>query len=227
MLLDYYVYIALTILAVTIVLIGAAIVVVFLGLRRLWRMTKPDQHLARGLIVALGLGIVASCYIGLKIHERNFVLARVPAPLEVAEIEYRQEELWGLGFMPGDNETGLVIYRLTDKSAEWARGKGNQLPQSLLGEQQVWAQTPVSDKDDEWGFQETYDPMTGRTYDRSPPDISGFLGKFGFNIEVEDALQSEVNKAVQSPGSFYSYGSGGSVTIVDPANGKVYFAYAG
>jgi hypothetical protein len=55
----------------------------------------------------------------------------------------------------------------------------------------------------------------------------GFLGKFGFDIEVEDVLQNEVNKAVQSPGSFYSYGSGGSVTIVDPANGKVYFAYAG
>ena len=222
-----YVAVVLATLTVIMVLIVAAIVAVFLALRRLWRKTKPGQTVARGLIVALGLGIIASCYVGLKINERNFVLARVPAPLDVAEIEYRQEELWGLGFMPGDNETGLVVYRLTDKSAEWARSKGNQLPDALLGEQQVWAQTPVADKDDEWGFQETYDPKTGRTSDRAPPDISGFLGKFGFDIEVEDVLQNEVNKAVQSPGSFYSYGSGGSVTIVDPANGKVYFAYAG
>ncbi|WP_313618320.1 hypothetical protein [Agrobacterium sp.] len=222
-----YVAVVLTALAVIIVLIVAAIVALFLGLRRLWRNTKPDQTVARGLIVALGVGIIASCYVGLKIHERNFVLARVPAPLDVAEIEYRQEELWGVGFMPGDNETGLVVYRLTDESAEWARSKGNQLPQSLLGEQQAWAQTPVADKDDEWGFDETYDPATGRTRDRYPPDISGFLGKYGFDIVIEDALQSEVNKVIQSPGSFYSYGSGGSVTIVDPANGKVYFAYAG
>jgi membrane protease YdiL (CAAX protease family) len=128
-----YVAVVLAALAVIMAVIVAAIVAVFLALRRLWRNTKPGQTAARGVIVALGLGIIASCYVGLKIHERNFVLARVPAPLDVAEIEYRQEELWGLGFMPGDNETGLVIYRLSDKSAEWARSKGNQLPDALLG----------------------------------------------------------------------------------------------
>ena len=222
-----YVAVVLAAFAVIMAVIVAAIVAVFLALRRLWRNTKPGQTAARGVIVALGLGIIASCYVGLKIHERNFVLARVPAPLDVAEIEYRQEELWGLGFMPGDNETGLVIYRLTDKSAEWARSKGNQLPDALAGEQKTWAQTPVTDNDEKWGFDENYDLTTGRTRDRSPPDILGFLGKYGFDIEVEDALQSEVNKAVQTPGSFYSYGPGGSVTIVDQANGKVYFAYAG
>lgn len=62
---------------------------------------------------------------------------------------------------------------------------------------------------------------------RHPPDLVEYLDKYGFSIPIEEGRLDEANKAIQSGGSFYSYGKGGSVTIVDPARGKVYFAYAG
>ena len=59
------------------------------------------------------------------------MLARVPEPLEVASIEYRLEESWGLGFLPGDNQTGFAVCRLTDASTGWARSQGGRLGEML------------------------------------------------------------------------------------------------
>ena len=50
---------------------------------------------------------------------------------------------------------------------------------------------------------------------------------YGFGIPLNEVYAGEVNRAIRRPGSFYSYGRGGSVTIVDPVRGMVFFAYAG
>lgn len=132
-------------LAICALLFIAAIAILFLGLRRLWGRTRPDQLFLRTLIIAFGLGSIALPCLAFKIHERNYILARVPEPLEVAEIEYRLEESWGVGFMPGDNETGFVVYRLTNDSADWARKQGSQLGDMLSGAKGAWFETPVDD----------------------------------------------------------------------------------
>lgn len=124
----------LVVLAILAVLAIAVVVIVFRGLRGIWRRTRPDQVGLRRLIVAFGLAVVASPFLVNKIGERYYVLSRVPEPLDVAEIEYRLEELFGVGFMPGDNETGFVVYRLTEDSADWARKQGNRLGELLPGE---------------------------------------------------------------------------------------------
>lgn len=215
-------------LAIPFLLAITVIVLVFRGLRRLWRRTRPDQIIRRGLIVALGLAAIAVPFVANKIGERNHVLGRVPEPLEVAEIEYRLEELFGVGFMPGDNETGFVVYRLTDKSASWAREQGSRLGEMLSGAEGTWRVTPVDDRIDEW---HPYDDEPGMMEvelpARHPPNLEEYLEKYGFSIPIEKGRTDEANKAIQSGGSFYSYGGGGSVTIIDPARGKVYFAYAG
>lgn len=96
-------------IAFALVIIGI-VVLVFLGLRRIWRRTRSDQLVLRGLIVVLGVGFVVAPYVAFKFEERRWILAHVPQPLDVAEIEFRVEELYGMGFMPGDNETGFVVY---------------------------------------------------------------------------------------------------------------------
>ncbi len=215
-------------LAIPFLLAITVIVLVFRGLRYLWRRTRPDQIIRRGLIVAVGLAAIALPFVANKVGERNHLLGRVPEPLEVAEIEYRLEELFGVGFMPGDNETGFVVYRLTDKSASWAREQGSRLGETLSGAERTWRATPVDDRIDEW---HPYDDEPGMIEvelpARHPPNLEEYLEKYGFSIPIEKGRTDEANKAIQSGGSFYSYGGGGSVTIVDPARGKVYFAYAG
>lgn len=223
----------LCVFAILILLFVAIIAIFFLWLRRIWRRTQPDQSVRRSLIVAFGLGAIVSPFVGMKIWERHFVLARVPEPLEVAEIEYRLEESWGVGFMPGDNETGFVVYRLTDTSADWARKQGSRLEDMLAGGPGVWHATPVDDRSDEaavgrWHpYDDDPDMMSVKLPERHPPTISEYLGKYGFDISIKDGRDGEADKAIQSTGSFYSYGTGGSITIVDPGRGKVFFAYAG
>lgn len=228
-----FVSVTLLVLVICALLIIAVVAIPFLGLRRIWRRTQPDQFVLRSLIIALGLAAIASPFAAFKIAERSYVLARVPEPLEVAEIEYRLEESWGLGFMPGDNETGFVVYRLTDESADWARKQGNQLGDMLSGAKGAWRQTPVDDRSDEaaignWHHYDR-DPsmMSVDRPKHHPPTIEEYLEKYGSPIPIEEGRDNEADQSIQSSGSIYSYGQGGSVTIVDPIRGKVYFAYAG
>ncbi|MBY3179914.1 hypothetical protein HFO60_04535 [Rhizobium leguminosarum] len=225
--------VTLGVLAICALLVIAAIAALFLGLRRMWRRTRPDQRFLRTLIIALGLGAIALPCVAIKIGERNYVLARVPKPLEVAEIEYRLEESWGVGFMPGDNETGFVVYRLTDDSADWARKQGSQLGNMLEGAKGAWRETPVDDRSDETAIRQWHhydrdpDMMAVERPKHHPPTIFEYLEKYGFTISIEQGRDHEANQSILSSGSFYSYGEGGSVTIIDPGRGKVYFAYAG
>ena len=222
----------LAVLAIIVLLLVFAVVFVFLGLRHIWRLTQPNQVVLRSLVVASGLGVIVSPYVALRIGEDRHVLERVPHPLVVAAIEYRLEKSWGMGFMPGDNETGFVVYQLTDESAHWARQQGNRLGSMLAGAQRAWNPTPVDDSSNDHAIRQwhpyNYDPqMMSESPAARIPTIREYLEKYGFSIPIEEGKDDEVNQALQSVGSFYTFGNGGSVTIVDPKRGKVYFAYAG
>lgn len=195
-------------------------------------MTRPNQAALRGLIIIGALGVIASPYVMVKLWERSQVPARVPTPLVVSEIEYRLEESWGIGG-PGDNETGFVVYRLTNASAEWARGQGDRLTSALDGSSKSWRATPIDYANDKRAFRE-WSPKewskqlaSGENVEPRIPTLLEYLGKYGFDIPIEYGKDLGINEAIQSSGSFYKYGRGGSVTIVDPKRGKVHFAYAG
>jgi hypothetical protein len=138
-------------------------------------------------------------------YERQFVLARVPSPFDVAAIEYRLEKSWGMGFMPGDNETGFVVYRLTRESAEWARKQGSRLGEMLPVSQSTWLPTPVSGN--RWHPYD-HDPqmMSAQRAANHPPTIVEYLERYGFSIDIEKGRDAEADRAIQSEGSFYSYG---------------------
>ncbi|WP_246728497.1 hypothetical protein [Microvirga terricola] len=181
------------------------------------------------MIVIAGLLLVGVPYLLVQRYEHQLLLARVPAPLEVASVEYQLEESWGVGFMPGDNETGFVVYRLTNASAEWARNQGSRLGDMLPGGASRWHPTPVKNAHDNGWHPYDHDPqmMSAQRAEQHLPTIAEYLEKYGFTIPIESGRDSEADQSIQSEGSFYSYGRGGSVTIVDPIRGKVYFAYAG
>ncbi|MGO4570985.1 hypothetical protein [Microvirga sp. 2TAF3] len=196
---------------------------------RLWRKPQPGRAVRRTIIAIVSLLLVGVPYILVQHYEHQFLLARVPTPLEVASVEYQLEESWGVGFMPGDNETGFVVYRLSDASAEWARNQGSRLGDMLPGSASKWHPTPVGNAGDYKWHPYDHDPqmMSANRAEQHPPTIAEYLEKYGFAIPIEKGRDADADQSIQSEGSFYSYGRGGSVTIIDPIRGKVYFAYAG
>lgn len=202
------------------ILIGALLAL----LRKKFRATQHQDRAKRIAIVLAGLAVIASPYLIFKAYELHFVLARVPTPLHVAWIEYRLEDSFGGIGMPGDNETGFVVYRLTERTAQWARSKGSRLGEALPGGRTNWYATPVDETSS--GNRWHHDDSEAERH-RHPATIREYLDTYGFSIPVERGRDDEANRAIREAGSLYSYGRGGSVTIVDPARGKVYFAYAG
>jgi hypothetical protein len=192
-------------------------------LRGQWGETEP-AHRGRRMAILLAAALVLTWpYLAIKGVELRHVLARVPAPLNIWWIDYRLERSWGIG-LPGDNEEGFVVYRLASGSARWARSKGERLGEFLPGGAKAWHSTPVDaiGEHDRW---HPYD-QDGKS-ERHSATIFEYLGQYGYSIPIEAGRDADANQAINNPGSFYSYGSGGSVTIVDPARGKLYFAYAG
>lgn len=113
-------------------------------LRTRWVNAGGERRGERIAIVLAGALAISSPYLLFKAYELHFVLSRVPEPLRVSWIGYRLEQSWGIG-MPGDKETGFVVYRMTDRSAEWARNQGQNLGASLPGGSTSWHQTPVDE----------------------------------------------------------------------------------
>jgi hypothetical protein len=154
-------------------------------------------------IVVVSLLVIGIPYVAVKRfnrqHEREVLLARVPEPLKVASVDYRLEESWGLGFMPGDNETGFVVYSLTEESSAWARSKGSRLGEMLPGGAAKWHPTPVGNAGDhrQWHNYD-HDPsmMTARRAPQHPPTVWEYLEKYGFIIPIEPGKDAEADQAI-------------------------------
>lgn len=210
-------------LPLALVVPGVPLYCLYRWVRKRWIDAGPERPARRTAIILAGALAVSSPYLLFKAIELPFVLSRIPDPLHVFWIDYRLEQSWGIG-LPGDNETGFVIYRMTRRSAQWARNQGRNLPAMLPGGSRSWHPTPIaeSDFDDRWtrhgGGPDPYGP---------PPNLKRYLARLGFLIPLEDGRDVDFNSAIRHPGSVYSYGPGGSITVIDAKREKIYFAYAG
>ncbi len=191
-------------------------------LDKAWKATPAGAHRRRAGIVFAAALSVCSPYIIWKAHQITLMFAPVPKPLHALWIDYRVDN----GLMVGlrsDGETGFVVYRLTSDSGDWAKGEGAALDVALDDKDGVWSSTPMDDMFLESG-------RCADNEDRNKPrcqaDFGKYLSRRGFGISVDKNWLARANHAARTPGSFYRYGRGGQVTIVDPAAGKVYFAYA-
>jgi hypothetical protein len=68
---------------------------------------------------------VGLSYGGFKLAAHRFDMNRIPADLEVQRIIYSKQERWGtpLLALPGDNETGLLVYGIPVSVREDYRGR--------------------------------------------------------------------------------------------------------
>lgn len=188
-----------------------------LGGRGNWSWRK------RAFILGVGTAVLTTCNLAFEVRKERFLLAHVPRPLEVESIEYRRETAPGYG-LPGDNETGFIVYRLTDSSARWLRDEEGRSGSFLPLGSWNWNRSPVDDRTDARRWHPNDDEPGKVPHGAS---IAEYLDRYGFGSPLDAQPEREANRAIRTPGSFYAYGRGGSVTIIDPKAGKVYFAYAG
>jgi hypothetical protein len=160
------------------------------------------------VVVIVGLG-----YGAFKFAEHRSRMNLMPADLEVTGIVYSEEENWGSVILPlpGDNETGFLMYTLSDATANTIAVEGldffrrSENIDRRIGMQRtftVWNETPL-----------------GKT-------ISTYLNQFGFGIEIDPPVKAPVDDAISKPGSFFSYGRYGLVIVIPQAK-RAIFAHAG
>lgn len=188
------------------------------------------------LFVVLLFLVVAGCF---RFSEYRRQYARVPMGLDVAGISYSKEESWGIG-MPGDNETGIIVYRLDDKVAKVLETGGLKAINEL-GKQgsdawtmddarrkrlyDEWIATPYTLREcasvrqgDDW----VVDAKTCRYF----PTLGAYLDRYGFGIEVDQTVRRDVDKALSTSGSYYSHSRSG-IFLIAPSLQKAVFFYAG
>ena len=188
-------------------------------------MTEASVTLrrARGCLAAALLAVLlgfAGCT-GIGYFWRQ---GHVPHGVRAPIILYAAERNFGFG--PGGNETGLIVYRMTDQSAR-AVAKGGTaylIAHSLPTDRDDrasyidWRPTPII-RDDRWSTPEPGEP--------SAVSLSAYLNRYGFEIPVKARVAAEVDRLMRSPGAYYAYGGGGSLVIVAPRTKRVVLAYAG
>jgi hypothetical protein len=148
-----------------------------------------------------------------KFVEYQFDVNHMPTDLEVTGILYSNEQNWGSIFLPlpGDNETGVFMYGLSEAIAQKISNEGKSF---FYRSENVKRRVGMQRTHSEW--EET--PM-GIT-------LSDYLNQFGFGIKVDPSVEALVDNTISEPGSYYSRGRTG-VVIVIPRAKRAIFAYAG
>ena len=166
-------------------------------------------------ILVVGLGLLAV--------KRQILLSVVPDALDVHGIVYEKEARWGLPLLalPGDNETGLRVYRLPDAIATQARDGGTGWLEAMRPNSRSSSAHPAGVYTD-W-HETPLDTAARRhvtaTYGRIPGDC-------GFCIQVDTGLWAQVRHIIDTPGSFYAVGRSG-VIVVSPEQRRVIYMFNG
>jgi hypothetical protein len=151
----------------------------------------------------------------------------VPADLEVISVIYDKQKDWGTPLLrlPGDNETGLIVFGLPDPVAEKIMTDGVAYfnrPANVarrFGGQTTymeWQETPLVPSA-KW---------TASDQQPSRINIEDYLNKYGFGIEIDKGIEVMVNESLSTPGNYYSYGRYGLVIVIPKAR-RVVYTYAG
>lgn len=192
------------------------------ALAKAWKVTPAGKYRrSAGIVFAAALS-VCSPYLIWKAHQTALIFGAVPKPLYALWVNYRVDNGLQAG-LRSDGETGFIVYRLTSGSADWAKRQGAALDVALDDKDGVWSSTPMEDMFLKSG---RCDDDEDRNKPLCQADFGKYLSRRAFGISFDKNWLAQANYAARTPGSFYRYGPGGQVTIVDPAAGRVYLAYA-
>lgn len=167
--------------------------------------------------------LVISPVVAFKIYERDFKLSVVPDALQVSSISYSEEESWGFG--PGGNEAGIRVYPLSEEIANQITKRGidffnnlpankNQQNRRWRGRYESWNETPVKE--------EKYWKRKGEV----GLDVYDYICRYGFCIEIDEAVVGQATDMINSEGNYYAYGRIGLI-VVSPIKKLVLYMYNG
>lgn len=178
------------------------------------------------IVIPIALAVFATPVLIYWTFETLHRLSFFPQELNVGNLIFANEESWGFG--PGGNETGIIVYELPDDVAKkieknginFLNGKSpddKETDQSSKDEN--WQQTPIL-QSDEWIESE------GAALPKKP-NISGYLGKYGFSIDIDSRVRTKIDSALEKNGSYFHYTSHGGVLMIIPRERMVLYAYHG
>lgn len=190
----------------------------------MWRIT------ASGLVVLLLM--VGGCQGFRYSHHLKFV----PDDMDVWQRTYVSEKAWGFG--PGGNETGIIVYvmpgvvksQLAEDGIAYLEGLGVNSWDGWQGRYGDWSSTPIDPSTGEWADPERcptgVSDYSMLTYPQGCPSITGYLGRYGFNIPVRDDVERMATEALFLPGAYYAFGRIGLIILI-PQENRIVYAYSG
>jgi len=167
--------------------------------------------------------ICGAAYSLFLFQQRAHALSFVPDEISVSRVIYSEEQSWGFG--PGDNETGVFAYELTMEVTDQIQNKGiGYFARSV----------PATNDDDSWrGKYDSWQPtplqLEGSDENTSKVmsyEVSNYLNRYGFGIDIDPEIRRQINDALSRPGSFVAHGRIG-VLIIAPAIRRGFYVYNG
>jgi hypothetical protein len=178
----------------------------------------------RSKSIVTGCFIVAVCLIAASVFvwqrwERQHWLSAAPAQFHITQILYSQTQSWGIG--PGGHETGLVVYELPAAIAQQLSGDAAAVL-NTPNSQYDWKPTPIRGNS-EWTSTAGAPPQSSP---ETAPRLDNYLNQYGFGISIDPQTADAIDKAISTPGNFYSNTRTGMLLLM-PAQRRLALMYAG
>jgi hypothetical protein len=156
-----------------------------------------------------------------EIVDRASALMALPDGTGAWFVTFAENKTFGLG--PGGNESGLNVVLLTTAgAARVAKGGAAWLDQRDDNQNfDAWRETPVP-YDDTWLLREGH--VAGRL---ATPSIMALYLRYGFTIDIPENHLMAIDKALNAPGSFYTFDRRGRLVLIVPNTQRAYVGYAG
>lgn len=175
-------------------------------------------------ILAAFLAAYSAWEFALYLHHLKFV----PDAMGVWWVDYTLEE--SLGFGPGRNEAGIIVFDMPAKTKRHLESGGLDWLENLppngrsgwQGRYRNWKSTPMP-ANERWTAPRncSFDAeSTGYHY--NCPSVTRYLGAL---IRVDREVAQMVDEAVFSSGTYYAYGRVGMIILI-PEHARIVYIYA-
>lgn len=166
------------------------------------------------------VSLVITLFVLYKFFIYQFHLSFLPDGMWVWKQLYAKEEAWGIG-LPGDNETGLIIFELPNRTSKKVMKNGIDYLKTLKPGKKCsdeWQETPKLSNPYWFNREDQHD---------NTPNIEHYLFRYGFYIPLDAKVIDQINQTIATPGSYVSYCRGGGAVLVMPKINRIALAYSG
>ena len=167
------------------------------------------------------------------ISERNLARERIPENVVVERQLYNVTKSFGMG-LPGDAETGVVLFELEAANSERLQellekaatpdAIGEIIGNSRRFQYRGWQRTPFDAElaGAPWSKRQTIGQSVSlaRLLAREEPEGA-------YSIEIDEGVKRRIDDIAGSPGAIYATGRGSTIIVVAPRERLLIFGFAG